>query len=159
MVTLDERYDLIAKRCTLNGHPACLAGAKLEFATVRALDPDLPLTIETTWEHARTIVNNYGGEFYTSREARKAVEQERNNARKPAKRAPKAAPSLDFDVDQLQLLIQAADNEIQSLRSKRDACSRASEPNDAALHQLSIRKLEVSIRKLQGLLNYKEGFR
>ena len=152
MLSLDEKRILCATRnITLNGQPATLSGAQLEFATVRALDPDLPLTAEWTWSYAANIVCNYGGQFFTSREARHAYEQAVKNAKptktKPIKQPAKQAPVIDLTADQLDMLITAAAHEVDWYRNS----NRADKADRIA-------GLEQAIAQLQASRNFKQGY-
>lgn len=56
-----DRYKLIATPVTLNGNPAKISGAKLDFAVVT--DMTTGLSAEWAWPTVEHIVTNRGGEF------------------------------------------------------------------------------------------------
>lgn len=62
-IPLEERYRLMADpRVTLDGRPACILGAKLDFAHVATLDPDGP-DFEFAWPTVKNIIENNNARF------------------------------------------------------------------------------------------------
>lgn len=161
VMSLDERYELMyTKGITLNGKPATISGAKLLFPQVAALDGSC--NAEWNWTAIKHIITNNGGCFYTSEEARleaKVASQRASKPTKPKQKAERKAPVLDFDEDQLNVLLQAAYNEVTSMRSKLNARIAANDPaTEIVEYRVKLQKLEVAIRKLQASLNYLTKF-
>lgn len=61
-VSLDERYELIGERCTLDGFSAIIQGTKSEFATVTTLTGSR-IAAEFAWSTVRNIVRNKHAAF------------------------------------------------------------------------------------------------
>ena len=59
-ISTDERYDLIDARVTLNGKPAKISGARMQYAMVATLDGSMEF--EWSWEAVARIVAA-GGKF------------------------------------------------------------------------------------------------
>lgn len=59
-ISTDERYALIDARVTLNGKPAKISGARMQFAMVAALDGSMEF--EWSWDAVARIVTA-GGKF------------------------------------------------------------------------------------------------
>ncbi len=60
-MNIEQRYDLIATKVTLDGRPARICGAKCQFAVVRALDGSTG-DFQWAWETVAHVVAN-GGRF------------------------------------------------------------------------------------------------
>lgn len=148
MLTLDERRDLCSSRVTLNGHKATISGAQLDYAVIRVLDPDLPLSVEYTWDYANKMVTSHGGQFFTSVEARKAFEQGKKQAATTLKpKSKRQPPTLELTADQLDMLITAAAHEVDWYRNS----TRADKAERIA-------GLDAAIKQFQALRNFKQGY-
>lgn len=61
IITTEQKYELIASRVTLNGKPAKVSGARLQFATVATLNSD-GAAVEFAWPTVARIIAA-GGKF------------------------------------------------------------------------------------------------
>lgn len=61
LITTEQKYDLINVRVTLNGKPAKISGARMQFATVATLDSS-GTAVEFSWPAVARIVAA-GGKF------------------------------------------------------------------------------------------------
>jgi len=60
-VSAEERRELVSRKVTLNGEPAAICGASLDFPRVAQLSSGL--SVEFSWPTVRLIVDTKGGRF------------------------------------------------------------------------------------------------
>ena len=61
LITTEQKYELISARVTLDGKPAKISGARMQFATVATLDAS-GAAVEFSWQAVARIVAA-GGKF------------------------------------------------------------------------------------------------